>query len=294
VDAVQKNYRDVQYVDCRISADIYQYPELYTYEQLVGQAYYMGGEFVGNKFLDKARICLSPDSGVDYSKSIVGVIGSYCNNFSDHNFVDDSAWNGITFRSRHTSSMKYEGNVGGCPVGEIKVAREIQYTDLWQPSSPASYKTVPDQCHSGTGMWIVNDWRSGGDTYTATSVYWVLNMDSVPFDVSNLFRLKYIVKSASLDIHAEVQAFIRTDSNGFYVNQFNLHSPMLQTSVDGTAVTAYLSTVQPLRFEYVGDRLYTNDGIDKKRSALWYATYDYRNDATRFNANVHYTLSFSK
>ena len=190
--------------------------------------------------------------------------------------------------------MKYEGNVGGCPVGEIKVAREIQYTDLWQPSSPASYKTVPDQCRSGTGLWIVNDWRSGGDTYIATSVYWVLNMDSVPFDVSNLFRLKYIVKRASLDIHAEVQAFIRTDSDGFYVNQFNLHSPMLQTSVDGTAVTAYLSTVQPCRFEYVGDRLYTNSDIDKKRSALWYATYDYRNDATRFNANVHYTLSFSK
>lgn len=294
VNAVQKNYRDVQYVDCRISADIYQYPELYTYEQVVGQAYYMGGEFVGNKFLGQARICLSPISGADYSGSTVGVIGAYCNNFSDHNFVDDSAWNGIEFNMRHTSSLKYEGNVGGCPVGEIKVARDIPYTNLFQPSSPASYKTVPDQCRNGTGLWIVNDWRSGGERDIATSMYWVLNLASVPFDVSNLFRLKYIMKRASLDIHAEVQAFIRTDSDGFYVSQFNLHSPMLQTAVNGTDDVAYLSTYQPCRFEYVGDRLYTNDDIDEKRSALWYATYDYRNDATRFNANVHYTLSFYK
>lgn len=294
VNAVQKNYREVQYVDCRVSADIYQYPELYTYEPVVGQAYYMAGEFIGNKFLGQSRICLSPIQGADYSESIVGVIGTYCNNFSDHNFVDDSAWNGIEFRMRHTSSMKYDGNVGGCPVGEIKVQRDIPYTNLWQPSSPASYKTVPDQCRNATGLWIVNDWRSGGERYIATSMYWVLNMAAVPLDVSKLFRLKYIVKRASLDIHAEVQAFIRTDNNGFYVSQFNLHSPMLQTAVDGTTETAYLSTLQPCRFEYVGDRLYTNDDIDEKRSALWYATYDYKNDATRFNANVHYTISFYK
>lgn len=294
VNAVQKNYREVQYVDCRISADIVQYPELYTYEPIVGDAYYMAGEFVGNKFMDQSRICLSPISGADYSGSIIGVIGSYCNNFSDHNFVDDSAWAGIAFSTRHTSSMKYEGNVGGCPVGEIKVARPITYTNLMQPTSPSSFKTIPDQCRAGTGLWIVNDWRSGGNHEIATSMYWVLNLAAVPFDVSNLFRLKHIVNRASLDIHAEVQSFIRTDSDGFYVSQFNLHSPLLQTAVDGTAVTAYLSTVQPCRFEYVGDRLYTNNDIDEKRSALWYATYDYKNDASRFNANVHYTLSFYK
>jgi hypothetical protein len=294
VNVVQKNYRDVQYVDCRIYADILQYPELYTYNQVVGAAYYMGGEFIGNKFMNQSKICLSPVFGTDYSAETIGVIGAYCNNFSDHNFVDDSAWEGIVFSTRHTSALKYEGNVGGCPVDEIKTDRQITYTNLFQPSSPANFKTVPDECRNGTGLWIVNDWRSGGTHDIATSVYWVLNLASVPFDVSNLFRLKHIVKRASLNIHAEVQAFIRTDSDGFYISQFNLHSPILQTTVDGTDVTAYLSTLQPCRFEYVGDRLYTNDDIDEKRSALWYATYDYRSDVTRFNANVHYTLSFYK
>lgn len=294
VNAVQKNYMDVQYVDCRISADILQYPELHTYDQSVGETCCMGGEFVGNKFLGQSMIRLSPVSGTDYSERTIGVIGVYCNNFSDHNFVDDSAWSGISFSTAHTSYMAYDGNVGGCPVDEIRVARDIPYTNLWQPTSPTSFKTVPDQCRNGTGLFIVNDWRSGGQHDTATSIYWVLNLDTVSFDVSNLFRLKYIVKRASLDIHAEVQAFIRAGVNGFFVNQFNLHSPLLQSEVDGNAVTAYLSTDQPCRFEYVGDRLYTDSDIDEKRSALWWATYDYSDDVTRFKANVHYTIRFLK
>jgi hypothetical protein len=67
---------------------------------------------------------------------------------------------------------------------------------------------------------------------------------------------------------------------------------MLQAAVDGTDNIAYLSTYQPCRFEDVGDRLYTTEHIDGKRSSLWYTTYDYRDDPTRFNANIHYTISF--
>lgn len=289
----QLNARDVKYVDCRIYANIVQYPELYTYIQTIGSGYYMGGEYINNKFLGTAKIMLTPSGGADYSQNFIGVIGKYCNNFSDHNFVDDSNWNGIAFSSRHTSSLMYDGNCGGCPVKEIKYQRELTYTNLWQPSDPASYRTVPSQCQNATGLWIVNDWRSGGEHEIATALYWVFGLKDQALDVSNLFRLKYIMSRASLDIHAEIQGFIRTDSNGFYVSTFNLHSPMLQAAVNGTDNTAYLSTYQPCRFEYVGDRLYTNDDIDEKRSSLWYTTYDYRNDPSRFNANIHYTLSFS-
>ena len=288
----QLNCRDVKYVDCRIYADIVQYPELHTYVELIGAGYYMGGEYINNKFLNTAKIMLTPRSGADYSQDFIGVIGKYCNNFSDHNFVDDSNWNGVTFNSRHTSSMMYDGNCGGCPVKEIKFQYDIPYVNLWQPTEPSSYRTIPNQCQNATGLWIVNDWRSGGERYIATAMYWVFGLKDQPLDVSNLFRLKYIMRRASLDIHAEIQAFIRTDSNGYYVSQFNLHSPMLQAAVNGTDNVAYLSTYQPCRFEYVGDRLYTNDDIDEKRSSLWYTTYDYRNDPTRFNANIHYTISF--
>ena len=289
----QLNVREVKYIDCRIYADIVQYPELHTYLDTLGAGYYMGGEYINNKFIGTAKIMLTPRSGVDYSQDFIGVIGKYCNNFSDHNFVDDSNWNGITFNMRHTSSMMYDGNCGGCPVKEIKFQYDIPYINLWKPTEPASYRTIPNQCQNTTGLWIVNDWRSnGGGHDIATALYWVFTLKDHPLNVSNLFRLKYIMRRASLDIHAEIQAFIRTDSNGFYVTTFNLHSPMLQAAVDGTDNLAYLSTHQPCRFEYVGDRLFTTDAIDEKRTSLWYTTYDYRNDPTRFNANIHYTISF--
>ena len=288
----QLNTREVKYVDCRIYSNIIQYPELYTYVQTIGAGYYMAGDYINNKFLGTAKIMLTPRSGADYSQNFIGVIGKYCNNFSDHNFVDDSNWNGVAFDSRHTSSLMYDGNCGGCPVKEIKYQRELTYTNLWQPTEPASYRTVPNQCQNATGLWIVNDWRSGGERDIATALYWVFGLKDQSLDVSNLFRLKYIMRRASLDIHAEIQGFIRTDSNGYYVSTFNLHSPMLQAAVNGTDNVAYLSTYQPCRFEYVGDRLYTNDDIDEKRSSLWYTTYDYRNDPSRFNANIHYTISF--
>lgn len=288
----QLNTREVKYVDCRIYSNIIQYPELYTYVQTIGAGYYMAGDYINNKFLGTAKIMLTPRSGADYSQNFIGVIGKYCNNFSDHNFVDDSNWNGVAFDSRHTSSLMYDGNCGGCPVKEIKYQRELTYTNLWQPTEPASYRTVPNQCQNATGLWIVNDWRSGGERDIATALYWVFGLKDQALDVSNLFRLKYIMRRASLDIHAEIQGFIRTDSNGYYVSTFNLHSPMLQAAVNGTDNVAYLSTYQPCRFEYVGDRLYTNDDIDEKRSSLWYTTYDYRNDPSRFNANIHYTISF--
>lgn len=288
----QLNTREVKYVDCRIYANIIQYPELHTYVQTIGAGYYMAGEYINNKFLGTAKIMLTPRNGADYSQNFIGVIGKYCNNFSDHNFVDDSNWNGVAFNSRHTSSLMYDGNCGGCPVKEIKYQRELTYTNLWQPTEPASYRTVPSQCQNATGLWIVNDWRSGGERDIATALYWVFGLKDQALDVSNLFRLKYIMRRASLDIHAEIQGFIRTDSNGYYVTTFNLHSPMLQSAVNGTDNVAYLSTYQPCRFEYVGDRLYTNDDIDEKRNSLWYTTYDYRNDPSRFNANIHYTISF--
>lgn len=293
VNAVQANFRDVQYVDCRINANIVQYPETYTYDPLVGPAQYMAGEFVGNKFLNGSAIFLTPIQGADYSSAVVGVIGSYCNNYSDHNFVDDSNWSGVSRSSIHVTRMKYEGNTGGCPVSEVTYWGSLPYIDLWQPGSPESYRTVPSACEGATGLWVVNDWRSGGERDIATSVYWVLNMNAVPLDVSNLFRLKYLRTVSYLQISAEVQSFIRTENNGFYMQNFTVHSPMVQSNVRGTDSTAYVTLPQPCRFEYVGDRLYTNDDIDKKRSALWFALYELRDDATRFNANVKYTYSFS-
>ena len=282
-----------KFIDCRISGEIIQYPELATYVQSIGAGYYHGGEFIHNTWLGTSKLSLTPRSGADYSANFIGVIGKYVGNYSDHEFVVDEAWNGVAHDGIHVSGLKYEDNHGGCPVATIEVTRDLPYINLWQPTDPSSYMTIPTACRNATGLWIVNDWRSGGEHDVATSMYWVMNLNAVPFDVSNLFRLKYLRTRSALIITAEVQSFIRTDDNGYYMHNFTLHGPMTQTAVNGTDNTAYLTLYQPCRFEYVGDRLYTDSDIDDKRSALWYVTYDYKNDATRFSANVKYTYGFS-
>lgn len=282
-----------KFIDCRISGTIVQYPELATYVQSLGEGYYNAGEFIHNTWVGSGKLSLSPRSGTNYSEKFIGVIGKYVGNFSDHEFVVDWAWSGVAHDGIHVSSLKYEDNHGGCPTNSAEDTRQLNYVDLWQPESPESYKTVPDACRGTTGLWIVNDWRGSGSQDMATSMYWVINLDSVVFDVSKLFRLKYLRPRSVLMVTAEVQSFIRTDTEGYFMQNFTLYPPMTQTNVDGTAVQASLSTYMPCRFEYVGDRLFTNDDIDDKRSALWWASYDYRNDGTRFSATVKYTYWFS-
>lgn len=281
-----------KFIDCRIGATIVQYPELATYDQTLGAGYYHAGEFIHNTWTGSGKLSLSPRSGADYSANFIGVIGKYVGNFSDHEFVVDTAWDGVARDGVHLADLMYSDNNGGCPVATVEETRQLNYINLWQPTSPASIKTVPDDCH-GTGLWIVNDWRGGSGHNIATSMYWVLNLDSVALDVSRLFRLKYLRSSATLMVKAEVQSFARTDNEGFFMQNFTLLPPVTQTAVRGTDTTAYLSTPQPCRFEFVGDRLFTNDDIDEKRSALWWMSYDYRNDSLRFNANVKYTYGFS-
>lgn len=282
-----------KFIDCRISGTITQYPELATYLESIGAGYYHAGEFIHNTWVGTGKLSLSPRSGADYSANFVGVVGKYVGNFSDHEFVVDTNWDGYAHDGIHVANLIYEDNHGGCPVATAETTRTLTYVNLWQPESPASFKTIPDECRSGTGLWIVNDWRSGGQHEVATAMYWVINLDSVSLDVSNLFRLKYIRARSMLMVKAEVQSFIRTDTEGYYMQNFELLPPMTQTAVNGTDTTASLSTYMPCRFEYVGDRLFTNDDIDGKRSALWWATYDYKNDPSRFNASIKYTYGFS-
>lgn len=282
-----------KFIDCRIGATIVQYPELATYDQTLGAGYYHAGEFIHNTWTGSGKLSLSPRSGADYSSDFIGVIGKYVGNYSDHEFVVDTAWEGVARNGSHLADLMYGDNNGGCPVATVEETRPLAYINLRGPQSPESYKTIPDECRGTTGIWLVNDGRSARGHELANSLYWVVNLVSVALDVSKLFRLKYLRASSSLLVTAEVQSFIRTDNDGFFMQNFTLHAPITQTAVRGTDTTANLSTPQPCRFEYVGDRMYTNEDIDEKRSALWWASYDYRDESTRFNANVKYTYGFS-
>lgn len=280
-----------EFIDCRIDADIVQYPESATYDGFAG--YYMAGKFLHNVWTGTAKLSLTPMDGMDYSASTVGVVGKYIGNCSDHDFVVDENWSGVSRGSIHLTTLEYKDNHGGCPESEMSTYRSFNYSQLWQPSDPASYLKIPDGVSGNTGLWVVNDWRSHGEHDIATSVYWVINMASLPLDVSNIWRLKYLKTRYRVLAQCDIQAFLRTDSDGLYTNTFQIRDPLTQSAVDATANVAYIDTVQPLRIEYSGQRQYGNDDIDQQRSALWFMLYNYKNDASRFSASIEikYTLS---
>lgn len=296
INQTQFNYLDAEYRNCTISNNTYieMYPGLYT--ETVGETsytgQYMNGRFIGNIFNGNSAIKLKPRPGTDYSTSLVGILGKYVNNISDHAFIDDTAWAGITMQSKSYRRLVYDGNVGGCPVKRKVVERTPNYTYL-RADSNTSYLTIPDGIRGNTGLYLVADWRTPqGSHNIAGGMYWVFNIDSLGVNVSDLFFLpNFVGIKATRITNAVVQGFLRTDSDGFYTNTFDILSPLINSSVSGDVAT--LGTFQPIKFEWTGMRYNDNDNIDGWRSSLWMTAYNNREDGTRFNAEFRFEIESS-
>lgn len=282
-----------QVTGCTISGDIVMYPESHTVE-ISGYTYsgqMFCGEFYNNIFIgNSAAIKPSPRDGADYASSLVGILCKFIGNTSNHDFVDDTAWEGVSISSRLYSQMVYQENHGGCPEEYGEITMTFPYQLLWQPEEPFDYRTIPDGIAGNSGLWIVNDWRGGSEQEIATSIYWVINFASFPLVTGNVFRLKALGNGRPYVnvINAEVRSFIRTDSYGLYCHSFDVGSPLVEARLSSpTATRAELTCVQPLRYSYTESRYYGNDDIDRHRSTLYYVTLNTRDDPTRYNASIH-------
>ena len=104
---------------------------------------------------------------------------------------------------------------------------------------------------------------------------------------------RYAFTSGFVDEAKEIgEKFIKDFPNdSLYTNTFNLSAPLINAVRSGNNVI--LSTVTPIRSEWVGDRYYGNDDIDEHRSSLFYVWYDYKDDPTRWVADLDLTLTSS-
>lgn len=293
----QNIFRQVKMVDCRIHTEIYQYPELWTSPRNE-EGYFWCGEFFGNTFVgDSAKIVLAPVDGVDYSSLYLGLYGKVCNNLSDHNFIDDSLWNGVSKAGfADNSGFRYQGNTGGCPVFEDEITYTMPYTYLPYFDRDTYYcSNVPGTTDS-TGCWVVRDGRSPGDQIDiAYDVYWILNFKNVPLPVNNLFRLPYLRGNQTLLVKAFVQVFLRPDGNSdwpFYMNEFTVDTPMLNTNVVGNTNVAYASSFRPMKYHYAGIRYCAHDDVDDWQSSLAVALNFYNDAPASFTGSVKYRYHF--
>lgn len=282
-----------QVTGCTISGDVVMYPEPNTIE-ISGYSYsgqMFCGEFYNNVFIgNSAAIKPTPRDGADYAHTLVGILCKFIGNTSNHDFVDDTAWEYVAIGSRLYSQMVYQENHGGCPEEYGEITMTFPYQLLWQPEEPFDYRTIPDGIAGNSGLWIVNDWRGGSEQKIATSIYWVINFASFPLVTGNVFRLKALgnLRPYVNIINAEVRSFIRTDSYGLYCHSFDIGSPLVEARLSSpTATRAELTCVQPLRYMYTESRYYGNDDIDRHRSTLYYVTLNTKDDPTRYNASIH-------
>jgi len=282
-----------QVTGCTISGDIVMYPEPHSVE--ISEHTYSGqmfcAEFYNNVFIgNTAAIKPTPRAGANYASTLVGILCKFIGNTSNHDFVDDTAWEDVAIGSRLYSQMVYQENHGGCPEEYGDITMTFPYRLLWQPEDPFDYRTIPDGIAGNSGLWIVNDWRGGSEQKIATSIYWVINFASFPLATGNVFRLKALGNGRPYVnvINAEVRSFIRTDSYGLYCHSFDVGSPLVEARLSSpTATRAELTCVQPLRYSYTESRYYGNDDIDRHRSTLYYVTLNTKDDPTRYNASIH-------
>lgn len=127
-------------------------------------------EATGNNFLGSSKLRLrttySSESITFYDLSF-----NVCGNFSDHDFVDDSAFNGVT-HSVQITDFKYKGNYGGCPVDSKLYVTNIDYLGSASGATPSS---------------------QADNTLVSYETYLYLKMNmSLLLDSIGIFRMKYM------------------------------------------------------------------------------------------------------
>lgn len=295
INVEQRNLRYAEYTSCIFNTSINLYPgeDTVTYMGNQFTGYWHGGIYSKNVFRNGSYINLSPFSaGTDYSEDLVGVDLKALANVSDHNFIVDTLWQNRATGSHSTVMMEYEGNSGGCPLKSKKVQyRRFDSSFIYKPLRPEdrnSYLTLPEG-YATSGITFVCDWRSGGEHEVATSVYWIISLANLSINVQDLFTLPNLGNNNISVEDALAQGFVRTEGRGLYTNTFHLSAPLINAVRSGNNVI--LSTVTPIRSEWVGDRYYGNDDIDEHRSSLFYVWYDYKDDPTRWVADLDLTLT---
>ena len=292
INVRQDNFTDYEYIGCEVNADIYQFPEYITltYADVDYPGYVYRGLFAKNTVTGSAKIYLSPVTGVDYSSSPVSTLSHWEGNFSDHNFVDDSRWTGISYSGAVSRKFEYLNNYGGCPTEKAEITYTMPYSQL-RPYGNTPYvdygifcANVPGTTDS-TGIWVVHDGRTTPERDISWDDYWIVNFKDVVLPIDKLFRLPNLKGNQHVNITADITCFIRPDGFPdwpFYTNTFHVESVLLNSNVTGNAQVAYASSFRPIKFHYTGIRYCDNDGIDDWNSSLDQVLYAAQDEPSKF------------
>lgn len=125
----------------------------------------IGNKFIGTSLFKMNTVYASP-SVTTYTVSI-----EMSGNYSDHDFVDDSAFNGVT-HNVNVAYCVYKGNYGGCPTESGYGLTSITYTkETLSNSSPGECGAIPS-AQADNSVAFYTDQRPSTVAGWAMNVYW--------------------------------------------------------------------------------------------------------------------------
>lgn len=137
------------------------------------------------RFLDGGKVAVlhNGQTAIDCELSMTG-------NYSDHDFWDDSDFDGVTHST--SGDIVYEGNYGGCP-GNSAAYRSSMDFELKSPDSAWGAITDPALNQDDNSIWMVLDRRAQNSTPLESQFWWSIKIDRTHnFDTLNLWRCKYL------------------------------------------------------------------------------------------------------
>lgn len=172
-------------------------------------------EATGNKFLGSSKLRLMTTYS-DASTTIYDLSFNVCGNFSDHDFVDDSAFNGKT-HNVHVSNCVYKGNYGGCPSSHGYIPELVEYTretlEYVQDMSTGPNGTVPASQDSNTVKFYIDQRTNPTTGWTMNTMWWCLKVDkSLSLDSFNVFRFKNLHVASTIRIRPKCTCMFKMDA----------------------------------------------------------------------------------
>ena len=219
------------------------------------------GHVCTNRFLGSGKFAISPTnmSGAEITPDVVMTC-----NFSDHNFFDDSQFNGVV----HTvgaGTFLYRDNYGGCPVTEAHYIQNIGYS-LVRLQDGEDPRVIPAQ--TDNTVKLIEDWRPNlGDTSDTVKrqIWWCLKLNySFTPGSNNMFVPAYFKVSRAFRFMPSCRCWFQNGQYGISANEFPMPQWVTSVSCDSPTVTRAATYTMQQQV----DSMYTNSDIDEKRSRL--------------------------
>lgn len=200
-------------------------------------------EATGNKFLgsSKLRLRTTYSSG---SITVYDLSFNVCGNFSDHDFVDDSAFNGVT-HNVNVSNCVYKGNYGGCPSSYGYIPETVNYSketlEYVQDMSTGPNGTVPASQANNTVKFYIDQRTNPATGWTMNTMWWCLKVNkSLSLDSFNVFRFKNIHVASTIRIRPNCKCTFKlaAPSGESYGENMN-EVPMRAVAVNVTSSYQY-------------------------------------------------------